>query len=808
MKWLKRVSVLVILFFILIGISVVIIINPFGASPLNKYTKTGDLTLSGLTAPVRVQRDEKGMAYIYAQNKEDLFMAQGFVAAQDRLFQMELTKLFASGRISELAGEKAKNLDVRMRTLGFYRNAKKHAELLNDESRMFLQKYVDGVNAFIETRPKSIHLEFKLAGIKPEPWTISDSLAILYLMGWNSAANIDIEIIAQMLVERLGPTRAAEIFPIIINPDDDHPATADIVKSSFQTAQSGIVFDQRLLSFLDEGPLRLGSNNWATGPGMSSGGKPIVANDPHLDARILPGPWYPCGLITPEIRAVGVTVAGIGGMVIGRTDHVAMGATNAYGDTQDLYIETMDPNNSNNYLEGDLSIPFTVIAEDLKIKDKSASGGFRKETITIRLTHRGPVISGVATGLKTDKVISMRWSSFESMGPALGLDKLMECKTVTDVRQVLKDVHQVALNFVFADSKGNIGWQTTGRLPIRTQGESLVPYRVKDEKDNWTGWIPWEEMPHAVNPARGWIGTCNHLTVDRTYPYYYTTYASPSYRYRRLMELLDAPGKKSVNDHWAFQRDAVNLMAREISPVMAQALSAHEDTKKMGAILGAWDFIDGPEKAAPTIFQAVYREFALLVYADELGDELAGTMLENWYFWEERLQKMVLDGKSSWFDNVNTKDKKETRDDLFHQAAIQAAEKISAVSGDDPAKWLWGKVHQHELLSPIRRSGVGKNWLGGGSHPVAGSGETLYRGIYDFNKPFKITVSASLRMVADLADPDKIAAVLPGGVTGRQFDPHATDQIDAFMNGDKVYWWFSDTAITEHTQNTLTLKPL
>ena len=168
---------------------------------------------------------------------------------------------------------------------------------------------------------------------------------------------------------------------------------------------------------------------------------------------------------------------------------------------------------------------------------------------------------------------------------------------------------------------------------------------------------------------------------------------------------------------------------------------------------------------------------------------------------------MVLDGNASWFDNVNTKDKKETRDVLFCQAAARAAEKINPVAGDDPDKWLWGKVHRHELLSPIRRSGAGKGWLGGGSHPVAGSGETLYRGIYDFNKPFKITVSASLRMVADLADPDKIAAVLPGGVAGRQFDPHTTDQVDAFMNGDKVYWWFSDTAINEHTQNTLTLKP-
>ncbi len=241
---------------------------------------------------------------------------------------------------------------------------------------------------------------------------------------------------------------------------------------------------------------------------------------------------------------------------------------------------------------------------------------------------------------------------------------------------------------------------------------------------------------------------------------------------------------------------------------MAHALAAHNDTKKMGNILAAWDFIDHPEKVAPTIFQSVYREFALLVYSDELGEKLAETMLKNWYFWEERLQKMVLEGESSWFDIVNTEDKKETIDDLFYQAAINAAKKINPILGDDPEKWLWGKVHIHELLSPIRRSGAGKDWLGGGSHPAFGSGETLYRGIYDFNKPFKIIISASLRMVADLADPDKILAVLPGGVAGRQFDPHTTDQVESFMNGKKVYWWFSDKAIKEHTKDTLTLKPV
>jgi penicillin amidase len=807
MKWLKGFLGLVIISFLVAFAAVVVIINPFGASPLNKYTPDGNLVLPGLKEPVTVHRDEKGMAYIYARNLEDLFIAQGFIAAQDRLFQMELTRLFASGRIAELAGEKAKGIDLRMRTLGFYRNAQKHVALLSNETRAFLQKYVDGVNAFIETQPDDIHLEFQLAGIKPSVWTIADSLTILYYMGWGSAANFESEIVAQMLVEKLGPNKAAEIFPININPDDE-PGTGPVsVNSNFQGVRLNLKFDNMLLSYLNDGVLKVGSNNWVAAPSLSPGAQPVVANDPHLEATLLPGPWYPCGLITPKLRAVGVTIPGLGGMTIGRTEHISYGVTNSYGDTQDLYIEIVDPDNPDNYLEGSVSMPFQVIEETIKIKDKTASSGYRKETIKIRLTRRGPVISGVIPGLETNKVITVRWSGFEVQSPSIGFEKLLVCRTVEEIRRALKDVNQVALNFVYADSKGNIGWQTTSRCPIRAQGEGLVPQVVEDSADNWTGWIPWENMPHAVNPERGWLGTCNHLTIGREYPYHYTSHASPSYRYRRLIQLMDAPGKKSVDDHWAFQRDALNLMAKKIAPILTRVLLAHEDTKKMGQVLAGWDFIDSPDSSAPTVFQAIYREFALLVYSDELGDDLSHTMLNNWYFWQERLQKMVLENNSSWFDNVKTDNKKENRDDLFHQAALNAGKNLASRLGNDPAKWLWGKVHVHEFVSPIRRSGAGKDLLGGGSYPASGSGATLYRGLYGFSEDYKVTVSASLRMVADLADSDKILAVLPGGVAGRQFDPHTTDQVQSFMDGTKVYWWFSDKAIKEHTKHTLTLSP-
>jgi penicillin G amidase len=774
---------------------------------LNSYQTAGTLVLPGLKGSVTVLRDEKGMAYIYARDMDDAIMAQGFVTAQDRLFQMELTRLLAAGRICELAGDEAKPLAIRMKTIGFLRNARKHAELLDDGTRAFLQKYLDGVNAFIALRPKEHHLEFKLAGIKPTPWAIEDSLAIAYFMSWDTAANLSTEIISQMLVEKVGVEKTMEIFPLNVNPDEPAQEANETVALAPGWMSLSLEKNERVLAYLNDRSLRLGSNNWCVGPSLSAGGRPILANDPHLDARILPGPWYPCGLITPEIKAVGVTIPGIPGVVVGRTEHVAFGVTNAYSDSQDLYVETLDPKDPERYLEGDRSLPFNIEEETLIIKDEKEPGGHRKEKLKIRLTSRGPVISDVLTGPKTQKVMSLRWVPFERMDPCIGFHYMLSSRSVSEFREAIRCVNILSLNFVFADVEGNIGWHVSGRIPIRSKGGGTIPHAVKESEDDWVGYVASDEMPQSHNPERGWLGTCNHNTITKDYPYYYSSHLSPSYRYERLSQLLDSGGPKSVDDHWQFQRDTMNLMAKRIAPLMAKALMAHGETRGMGEILSAWDHRDDPDKAAPTIFQGVYRHFALLVFQDELGDDLARTMLDDWYFWEERLQAMVLEGSSPWFDNVRTYGLKESRDDLFYQAAVKVSQDLSSSLGKDPASWIWGIAHQMEFLSPIRRIGFGKSLLGGGSHPAPGSGETLYRGLYGFNEPFNVTISASLRMVADLSDEDKVLAVLPGGVCGRLFHSHTKDQVEAFMRGDKVYWWFSDKAIKEHSRTRLELMP-
>jgi penicillin amidase len=790
---------------------------------MNRFQVDGQIVLAGPEAQVTIVRDEKGMPYIHADSMRDATFAQGFAAAQDRLFHMQLMRLQAQGRLTELVGQDASDLDIRNRTIGMARAARKHAEILDDDTRSMFQSYVDGINAFLDHCPGDVPIEFGLAGIEPDRWAIEDSLSVLYLMAWDTSANLNHELVWQMLVDQVGTDRAEELLPININADDvsgtdeaqtataESPANDSISRFPPPAPRLNLETDLKLQSLVETGSLRVGSNNWAARPQVSAGDHAMLAGDPHLDPRMLPGIMYAVGFILPDGRAVGAGVPGIPGFIVGRNEHVATAVTNSYGDVQDLYVETLDPENEGNYREGGQSIPFKIEKETLKIKDGSAPGGFRQQEIEIRFTSRGPVVSDVLAGLDADKVMTLRWAAVEAMEPHIGLMELLTAKSIDDVNAAIKSVTSIVLNFVFADSAGNVGWRVSGKVPIRSAGSGTMPVVVESEdewQDNWQGWIPFDEMPHRQNPPRGWLGTANHYTVASDYPYYFTNYASPSYRYRRLKQRMEeSSGELTVDDHWSIQRDTKNLMAEAVTPILIEALAADEQTESLAGVLREWDFHDDTDQSGPTVFQTVYTEFAKHVFQDELGDELAGRMLGNWYFWQERFENMVRSGDSSWFDDTSTEDITESMTDMIQRAGKSAVARLQPQLGSDPSQWLWGKVHTMQWVNPIRRSGAGMNWLGTDPIPANGSAETLYRGWYDFDDPYGVTHTAAVRMVVDFGDSDKVRAVMAGGETARTFHPHQKDQIDAYMSGAALHWWFSDEAIEEHAQTRLTLVP-
>lgn len=764
-------------------------------SRVNKIQRKGEISLSVLKAPVTIMRDGKGVPYIYAESLADGITAQGFVTAQDRLHQLEIIRLMSLGRFAELTGQKSVGQDRFFRALGLPRNARKHAKMLNQESRQFIQWYVNGINAYITQMQKEHPVELKLDNLTVEPWTIEDVLSFLYLMGFTSAGNFNSELMALKLSKKLGVADTMGLLPITVGPDG-RISSAEFDKTAKECAELKALLSSDIFAYNDswDRSLMIGSNNWVVAPKLTKNKAAILAGDPHLTSNRLPCTWYPTAIITPEYRMVGTTIPGAPGFYTLRTNYIAIGLTNSYIDCQDIYVETIDPKNPKNYLEGKKSIPFTIIQETIKVRDEKEPTGYKELEYPVMLTKRGPVF------FKTSKEAwTVRWSPLETMTPSLSMYDVIRAKSVNDLKRALKKETIMMFNRTFVDNKGNIGWHTTGRIPIRSQKSSAYPQTVKGSKDNWVGWIPFNKMPNSYNPRRGWIGNANNRTVDSGYPYYLSSQFASHYRFARMKELLSSAQETTPDDHWGYQWDTKNMLAVNIAPVFAKVLSSFDDTKKLGETLAQWDFHDDKDKSAPAIFQIIMTKTAYLTYKDELGETFVRQMLDDWYFWQVRFERMIVRGKSKWFDIKDTKEV-ETMNDIIHQAGLEALDQY----GDDPE---WGDIHKVAFPNSRISEGCLKSRGDGGTYSMSGSGETLYRGKYHFNEPFNAYYFASMRMVVDMADNDKVLAVLPGGTSGRISDPHYKDQVKAFMSGEKLYWWFSDEMIKEHAESTLTLTP-
>ncbi|MCZ6831867.1 MAG: penicillin acylase family protein [Gammaproteobacteria bacterium] len=784
-----------ILRFGLLFVAVLLVGGILYAPYLDSYDPGGTATLKGLSAPVRVVRDEKGMPFIFAETPIDAIRGQGFVAAQDRLFQMEMMRKLGWGRLAEMVGEAGVALDTQVRVWNIPALARRQAGMLNAVERAWHEAYAEGVNAYLAEREGELPRLVSNA----QPWTLEDVLAVQFFNIWGSTTNWREELLSQALIDHLGAAQAAKLSQITVNPDS---AEGSYTASDYRY----LLADLELQADVELSPADgNGSNAWITGSTRSRGGAPIVASDPHIDARRLPGFWHPMGLITPEFRVVGGGTPGVPGIGIGRTNHFAWGVTNGYGDVVDLYVETVDPANPDNYLEGEASIPFVVREEVLRIRDSEAEGGFREETLTIRETRRGPVISDHGMSVASGKLVSLRWAIPEFIGDSMGMRDMLLAK---NTRQMLAAAGQLAvsLTYVVADYQGNIARKGTGYIPRRLRGDGAAPFPVTDGVDNWDGRIPGDEMPTVLNPAEDWVGSANHRIVPEDYPHTYSTFFAHSWRYRRLLEAMTAKSTWGTEDHWQLQLDAKNMYAVRLAPLMAAAIVDNEDTRIMGELLQSWNYVDDKEQAAPLVFQSMLRHYARRVVEDDLGEKLAGKYLNDYYYWHERIAAITLAENSEWLDDQRT-DAIETREDLFLLAAGDALAELSPTQGADPRNWKWGDIHTITFSHPILRGDAMAQWFGGGTHPMSGSGETLNRAAYKYDDPYEVTFFASMRMVADLSDPDKIEAHIPGGTTDRLFHDQFKDQLPDWITGTPNYWWFSNQAINEHAVSELMLTP-
>lgn len=769
----------------------------FGNLPTRAGTIEKPVSLEVLDASVTVKRDRYGVPYIYAQSLADAIRAQGFVTAQDRLAQMLLTREAVNGRLAELIGSRGTSNDISVRVLGIRQLARRFAAGLKSPSRELHEWYLEGVNAYIATREHEFPLAVRMSGASPAPYTLEDICAHYLLQAYDLSENWRSEWLAQQLVDKLGREKAAQISLVSVNPDDGSRWTSDYALAPREPLLSTLQQPQS-----EPSPVG-GSNSWTMSAARSPRGAPILANDPHLDARRLPGIWYPLGLITPEWRAVGVTAPGWPGLAVGRSNFIAWGVTNSAADTADLFIERDDPQNEGHYLEGGLSLPYEVATETVRIRDPDSPGGMRERSFNVRRSRRGPVVSDSLITDAHGRSLSLRWSVAENVGSQVGVDRLMLARDAAEAGDAIRDIAG-ALNYNVADTRGNIAHFTSGYVPVRLRGDGAVPLPVTDGEDNWAGFVPFELAPSSMNPQRGWVGNANHRTVSGSFDGMWSSYSAPSWRYRRMLELFDNDRVFSAEDHWAAITDTKNTLAGDLVPLFLPALEAAPETQAAAGILKGWDYRDDAGKAAPALFQLMMRALVTRIFADEL-DTLISSYEGSPYFWQERVYSMLTSGESEWFDDMNTP-QTEGRDDLIRAAALDAWSRLEASLGGDPRDWRWGELSRLRISNPVPTGNPFLNrFLGGGDYPRTGSPETLW-GSYG-SPSYGAWAIDSLRFVADLGDPDKVLAVIPGGVSGRLFDPHINDQLPLWLSGEINYWWFSDEAISANARKEITLAP-
>jgi penicillin G amidase len=713
---------------------------------------TGRIAVPGLGAAVEVLRDRHGIPHIFAASLEDAHFALGFVHAQDRLWQMEMNRRIGSGRLAEILGAPALETDRFMRTLGLRRVAEANLERYDAQTRRLLDAYAAGVNAFI-AEPAVLPPEFWILWTTPEPWTAADSVVWTKVMALDLGGNWRNEVL-RMRLSRLLSTERIQQF-LAPYPGDAPPALPDL--TALYGGLERKLPPEKTFSALDAIG---GSNSWVVSGARSASGKAMLANDPHLGLTA-PPVWYFAHLSAPGMNAIGGTLPGVPALLVGRNDRIAWGLTNTGADVQDLYLERLDDS-------------FTEREEIIKVQ------GAPEEKLRVRASRHGPLISEVSrSALEATPrgyAVALAWTALAE--DDLTMQAALRLGTSSSWKEFLAaaaELHAPPQTASYADAEGNIGYVTAGRVPVRKPANDLrglAPAPGWDARYDWTGYIPFDELPRAFNPPEGAVVLANHKVLPPKYRHHITYEWQPPYRARRIEELLAGADRHDVASFQRMQADVVSLAARELLPRLLAARPVDE--------LQGWDGAMLADRAEPLVMTAWWREFARAVYSDELGEAFRSN-------WSARavFVSNVLASQPQWCDDVRTPPR-ETCDALIAAAYDRAIADLQRRYGKD---WRWGEAHvARHRHRPFSRN----EWLARVFDirvPSGGDAYTVNAGAVDFNddaEPFANRHAASMRTVTDWADPQASVFIHSGGQSGNPLSPHYRDFSERWARGEYV----------------------
>ncbi|MBM3570638.1 MAG: penicillin acylase family protein, partial [Alphaproteobacteria bacterium] len=727
----------------------------------------GRAEASGLGAPTTMARDRHAVPHIRAESATDAYYALGFAHAQDRLWQMEMSRRIGAGRMAEVLGPAALPTDRFLRVLGVYRHAERGFALLDGNSQAILEAYAKGVNAYLRQREGALPPEFVITRHRPEPWRVADSLVWLKMMAWDLGGNWQAEIQRARLSARLTPQQIAEFLP-------PYPGEAPVALPDLAELYRGLPLETLWASAPRQPEDSIGSNNWVVAGRRSATGKPLLANDPHLGLAA-PSVWYLARLSAPGLDAIGATLPGVPAVILGRNRRVAWGMTNTGPDVQDLYVERVDPADPKRYLTPEGSAPFVSREEVIAIK------GQPSETLTVRATRHGPVISDVDARSRAvageNRVLAMAWTALTDDDPSFRAAlSLGTAASAADILATQSDFVAPQQNLVFADGEGRIGMIAPGRVPVRgpdNQARDLMPVPGWEARNDWRGFVPYAALPRALDPPSGAIATANHKIVPARYPHHITSEWAPPYRARRIEELLASQPTHSIDSFRRMQNDNLSAFARDMLPLLLAAPPADPASAALARTLGAWNGDMARNRPEPLIFSTWIRELARGIYADELGP-----LFEDFFDVRPVFLYNVLTAQPAWCDDVGTKDRIETCPEIVARALVRAREFLVARHGDAPERWRWDEAHpargEHR---PFGRMNALKPWfdlrvgIGGDAFTVNAQRYTLR----DELEPFVSRHGASYRAIYDLDDLDRSLFIHSTGQSGNPLSPHYRD---------------------------------
>ena len=777
----------------------------------------GRVALAGLQAPVEIVRDSRGIPHITAQNIHDLYVAQGFAMAQDRLWEMDLMRRLGEGRLAQVFGPAALGADRANRALGLGRTAAAEAKRLLPQEAALLEAFATGVNDFIARRGRELPLEFWLLRYRPEPWQPRDSLALAAYMYQVLASGYKDKLMRETFVARLGPELATQLFPEhspwdVVPGQAPPPPAPPGLGFGFRRGRgrgnaSLPVFpaDLQQVAGLGMGNDRLrgGSNDWVLSGAHSFDGHPILANDPHLQFQV-PGLWWAVQLTAPGLDAAGVAITGVPGVVIGHNQHIAWGVTNTRADVQDLYREQLD--GKGNVLTPQGWQPLRHWHEEIEVK------GGAPVTMDIPVTRHGPIVGQDAGG-----PLALAWTLYapgalQATHVFLAVD---EAQNWQQFEAALAQFAGPAQNFVYADTAGHIGYQCAGWVPLRAANpaardafDGSVPVPGATAAYDWHGWIPFAQLPQVADPASGMLATANGRISHASAPHVISTDWDAPNRTRRIYERLGELAHWNASAMGRVQEDDVSEQDRDFAAAVVAAgraeaaagtgLSATTQ-RALGLLRGFRGFM-GHTSAGPTLAYETRREFLRRVVAAQTSDAMARA-----YRWDEAPvfeQWLLATHPAQWLPAQY-----QGRGGGWNALLLDSLTSVAVRTALQPAQLRWGRLETLQILHPVfSQVPVLRNFADLGPVEINGSPLTVKQA-RNVELGAAHDLGPSLRFVADLGNWDRSSLTLVAGESGNLFNPHYRDEFAAYLGGQGLPLWFTPRAVALHREHALQLVP-